>query len=155
MTRGKHKTIPMDPEWKKLLEEKTQSRLRQMPALIPLHDRLLSLGGECVCLPVVEEDLDRLLGRGTVFPGSGALFKKGANCQCHSNSAFLWDANRSLLALMTGYALSEDGVWRQHTWCVFKRRRPARIIETTASRVLYFGYHMTAEESRKFLWSNM
>ena len=51
----------------------------------------------------------------------------------------------------TGYALSDDGMWRQHSWCIDKRPRTTKIIETTEPRVLYFGYVLNDEETKRFI----
>jgi hypothetical protein len=37
--------------------------------------------------------------------------------RCHENVARLWTDKRwGLVAIGTGYALSEDGLWRRHSW---------------------------------------
>ncbi len=54
--------------------------------------------------------------------------------------------------LRTGYALSRDGVWRQHSWCYTDN---GVVVETTEKRVQYFGYVMTEDECDQFLFENM
>ena len=54
---------------------------------------------------------------------------------CHDNCEILNlfnDSNK----VFTGYALSSDGLWRFHSWCVDENNY---IIETTESRLLYYG----------------
>ena len=65
-------------------------------------------------------------------------------CQCHKNSAFLWNSNRDKYKIMTGYALSSMGIWHQHSWIL----ENDEIIETTVDREKYFGYELTYEESK-------
>jgi hypothetical protein len=60
--------------------------------------------------------------------------KKGARNDCHRNTAKLWRAGK-LDAICLGYGLSEDGLWREHYWGM----KDDHIIETTISRIAYFG----------------
>jgi len=59
--------------------------------------------------------------------------QKGA---CHDNSHALALQNPAIEFVGTGYALSKDGVWRQHSWV---HGADGRIVETTESRIAYFG----------------
>lgn len=106
---------------------------------------LLDIAGFAVCLHR-EDDLSRLLDRGKFFRGYHSISAKGESSRCHANSASLWVCNPSL-KLVTGYALSRDGLWRQHSWCV---RKDGRVIETTTKRILYYGFEMTFKEARSF-----
>ena len=54
---------------------------------------------------------------------------------CHNNCDLLLE-NDDTIKIFTGYALSLDGLWRYHSWCIDK---DDSIIETTESRILYFG----------------
>lgn len=84
------------------------------------------------------------------------IFKacRGQPSQCHANSAYLWDANRGHCSIATGYALSEDGLWRCHSWVVQPRSRTMRVWETTVKRVAYFGFVMNDTECQEFLDNN-
>ncbi len=56
--------------------------------------------------------------------------------RCHENVAAVWKARRfGIIAIATGYALSEDGVWRVHSWGTL----PDGVVETTEARLKYFG----------------
>lgn len=70
------------------------------------------------------------------------------------NSANLWDANRGRCFIATGYALSEDGLWRSHSWVVQPMPRTLRVWETTVKRVAYFGVVLTEEECDRFYRDN-
>jgi len=120
-------------------------------SLESLKNRLLDIGGWAVCLPKIEEDLYEIMTRGRKFAGQ-SIVMRGEDCACHSNSACLWDANRESLYICTGYALSKDGMWRQHSWCVKPTKRTWRVIETTLKRVQYYGYIMTEAEAENFYW---
>lgn len=115
-----------------------------------LKKTLLAIGGWGACIPHIESDLLQILQRGRRFPGRSKSMK-GEPCRCHSNSAACWDENRDLCKICTGYALSKDGVWRQHSWCYTNN---GVVVETTEKRVQYFGYVMTEEECEEFLGSN-
>ena len=116
--------------------------------LLELHKKLLSFGGYRTCLPVVEDDLDNILDRGQLWLGANPIMMLGQPSQCHRNSAACWEANRNKTILCTGYALSEDGMWRQHSWLV--NYKAQRIVETTVERVAYFGFAMTRNEAQAF-----
>jgi len=121
---------------------------------VPLEQKLLSYGGKRVVY-VGEPDLEELLSRGEVFEGPSALIR-GEPSQAHKNAARIWNAGKLFYALATGYALSEDGLWRQHSWVL--RRLPTtrqrRIIETTIRRVKYFGFVLTDAEAEVFYQNN-
>jgi len=144
----KFKTNPMDKEWKERLGKKVEGMMSRYPELIPLRERLLSYGGEEVCISFYEEDLERILSRGVIRKGTSKLMR-GEPSNCHSNSARLWKANQNKVSIWTGYALSKDGVWRQHSWCVGDK-----LYETTEKRVAYYGFELTEEEAEDFYDEN-
>ena len=53
--------------------------------------------------------------------------------QCHQNSKRLLIAGK-INALHTGYGLSSDSLWRQHSWGVDDNNK---IVETTEPRIVY------------------
>ena len=46
--------------------------------------------------------------------------------------------------------LSEDGLWRQHSWVVQPMTRTVKVWETTVERVAYFGVVLNDEECQEF-----
>lgn len=165
-------TTPIDKEWKTWIShmwwgdvnishsESDLQDVKDPDGMRVLHDLLLSIGGEETCFPAVEEDLKKILDRGYFMDGrKQVLVKKGRPSQCHANSCDLWEANRDKdLHIMTGYALSQDGMWRQHTWLVQRyetaTQKRMRIVETTEKRLAYFGVEYTEEEARVFCEEN-
>jgi len=111
---------------------------------------LLDFGGWTVVNPGREPDLEDILARGQLWPGEEAISVRGQRSQCHANSARHWARNMDDTLLVTGYALSDDGMWRQHTWCVTVGEDGPRIVETTEPRMAYFGFVLTAEEAVQF-----
>lgn len=119
-----------------------------------IEKKLLSFGGDYADLPSTEEDYDAIMKRGQLFYGDHARMMPGAPSQCHSNSASLWEVNQGRCQIATGYALSKDGIWRQHSWVVQPLTLSWRVWETTLERVAYFGFVMTDEECADFLYWN-
>lgn len=152
---------PIGGDWKDRSQEiwwttgyQGQLKPDRMP-LIKLRDRLLAIDGEEACMPVLELDLDDILKYGQLWVGQKRVkLVKGMTNHCHQNSACFWKANRyrltGSLGLATGYALSEDGMWRQHTWCVWKKPRSYQIVETTTLRELYYGVCMLDSDAENF-----
>ena len=120
-----------DIEWAKWAHAKTDKALETMPELKPLQDKLLSLGGDWVALQP-ECNLEDLLNKGQLFKGK-IIFKPMAPCKCHS--AQLWDKHSKTYRIATGWALSSDGIWREHTWLL----KGKAVIETTEPRTSYYG----------------
>jgi hypothetical protein len=150
------KTNPPDREWLEKANHNgfTRNHVFDVGRLEGLKNRLLDIGGWSVVLPRLEPDFLKLLTRGRRFAGK-SIMMKGESSQCHCNSAYLWDANKESLYISTGYALSKDGIWRQHSWCVRPTKRSWRVVETTQKRVQYFGYILHHNESEQFFFDNM
>jgi len=163
---------PMDKDWKNNLQSKFWAtnftgsleqefephKLSHIQMLLELRDRLLTFGGEEVCLPASEQDLQDIMKRGQFWYGDRIVFMEGLPSQCHFNSAHLWNENRdnpnATLHLATGYALSDDGMWRQHSWLVLERNDMNKIVETTEPRLAYFGFIFTVSEAEEFYEAN-
>lgn len=120
-----------------------------------LNAKLLSFGGHMVIFPAIEEDAKAILNRGYLRNGRSKMMM-GRPSQCHSNTAELWERNVGTydVSICTGYALSQDGLWRQHSWLLHRyttsRQARERVIETTAKRLAYFGFEMTQQEAALF-----
>lgn len=101
-----------------------------------LRDILLGIAGrEMVIMPNGERDIDDILANGRIFPKT---YKKvrGERSNCHENGMKQWLRHPTKYRIAGGYALSEDGLWRQHSWLVDKMDRT---YETTVPRVMYYG----------------
>ena len=115
-----------------------------------MRSHLLFLGGSEVCMPVFDPDLDAILTRGELWYKTPAKQVKGKPNQCHHNAANLWFNNQDKYTICTGYALSNDGIWRSHSWLIDKSAHRPHIVETTEKRVAYYGYQMSPQEAKKF-----
>jgi hypothetical protein len=160
-------TIPMDADWKERFDRKYPSvdvlsdafdkefgkprRLEIARNRQALVDGLLKFGGERVCLPAWDGDLDVLLERGRLFSGDGLIERRGKSNGCHLNASLLWKKNSETMLLATGYYISSDGMWRSHTWCLEVIETSVRIVETTSPAIAYFGFAMTEAEAIAFL----
>ena len=60
--------------------------------------------------------------------------KKMEQSQCHINSLKLFKKGK-INEMHTGYALSQDGLWRYHSWGL----KNNKVIETTEPRIAYFS----------------
>jgi hypothetical protein len=119
-----------------------------------LRAGLLKFGGWDVCQPAYIEDFDRIISRGVLLPGQRGRVIPGEPCACHRNVAQLWDTLRPLSGIMTGYALSPDGLWRQHSWLVVLGSRGPVVVETTTTRFVYFGFLLHEDEAYQFYNDN-
>lgn len=111
---------------------------------------LLSFGGDLVVPPVhPDPDLDELL-TGVRSWGPADHLQPGEDGSCHENVAILW-VDGAAAEVGTGYALSEDGLWRQHSWGV---DADGTVIETTEERLRYVGVALVEVEAAKFAANN-
>lgn len=169
-----HKTVqwsPPDPEWQAWIDQTWWGRNYKGalddeidPRMFALRDRLLSFGGAEVSMPIHDEDIADILEHGQLWWGDRAQYMKGRPSRCHENSALLYSANKARnhpespyhmnITIATGYALSKDGLWRQHSWCLKRTARSVAVVETTVKRLLYYGIAMTEEKAEQFEYDN-
>jgi hypothetical protein len=111
---------------------------------------LLQHGGELV-IPHQgpEHHLDELLAGAEVQPPPSRSVP-GDDNGCHTNVAMLW-TDGTVEAIGTGYALSDDGLWRQHSWGVDTDGTP---VETTVGRIRYVGITLTGVPALQFAVAN-
>ena len=82
-------------------------------------------------LALVQDDGGRAVVESTE---SNVEMEEGKPGSCHENVAALLQRDE-LDSGWTGYALSEDGLWRNHSW----GQRNGKIVETTEPRLVYWG----------------
>lgn len=150
-------TIPIDKKWKSDLKKRgfTSDSIYDEGQHEDLKTLLLFHGGEAVVLPKIEEDKEAIMSRFMLIADNEhetfpRTLKKGATCHCHQNSADNYC--KYGFGIMTGYALSADGVWRQHTWNVADG---GTVVETTEPRVAYLGFLLTTAECLQFCEDNL
>ena len=106
--------------------------------------------GVLVVPPLFAEEHARELEERGEFSTVTGVPIEGLASQCHVNTAHLWLEGR-VQGIATGYALSDDGLWRQHSWGLDDH---GRIVETTEERIAYFGFRLNGSESREFADAN-
>ena len=109
---------------------------------------VLQHGGAEVVPPSRPDPLISLLGqRGAVVSDSTSLVcRLGERSDCHGNAVALWRAGDAI-AIGTGYALSADSLWREHSWAW---DREGNLVETTETRTRYFGVRLDGPEADWF-----
>ena len=137
-------TMPSD------LYSSNEATIRRSPDAGELRRRLLAIGGNRVCLQAPDRDPPALLSRGQTFPTEGVRRRRLARNQCHRSVATMWCNAPGRLRIATGYALSDDGLWRPHSWAV----KGGRVIETTERRAAYFGIELTIGKALNFTLRN-
>jgi len=137
--------LPMPDFQREYLEIRRLEHLQIYPEYAKLEQRLLSMGGELV-VPRREPDQDEILSCGRQWNGDNVRVIKGILRNCHGNVAGLWRSNPNRYHIATGWALSEDGLWRQHSWII----DGSTLIETTTPREKYFGFMLSPLEAKQF-----
>ena len=133
------------------LKKHLRYTIKEQPRFAILAKRLLDIGGLQV-VPLKEEDLESLIERGRVLDGRKAERVRGLPCRCHGNVCNIYENSSGIIRIMTGWALSKDGLWRQHSWGF--NTQSNRVVETTARRTKYYGFELTDEESDQFVLDN-
>jgi hypothetical protein len=116
-----------------------------LPNQRTLGEKLLQIGGERVVWRECEPHLDDLAAHGELMTGR-VRKRRGQPNECHTNAAEIWASDVDRYQICTGYGLSTDGRWRQHSWL----RDAKGLIETTVSRTHYFGIVLTPQSAAHF-----
>jgi hypothetical protein len=141
---------PLDPKQAAFLTKRLEEAAARLPSLNRLRRKLLRLGGLELFAPKSDPDLDEILARGIVFDASSARSIRSGDSHCHENVSRLWAEAPHRYQIVTGYALSPDGLWRSHTWAA----EGEHLVETSDEKVLYFGACLTAEHAARFAKAN-
>jgi hypothetical protein len=141
----------MTPEQKQFLNRRLRDATKSQPELKRLKSMLLRIGGVfLVAPPKIDGDVSALLESGFLTRGPITI-EVMKSSSCHQNVAGLWKRRKAgMVAIAIGYALSDDGLWRQHTWGILRDG----ILETTEARIEYFGLLLQGERADEFAASN-
>ena len=141
----------MDPERNTFLNRRFRDAASKQPELKSLRALLLRLGGDfLVAPPRPDQDIPMLLEQGFLTSGPITL-KVMKSSSCHQNVASIWTQKKfGIVGVATGYALSDDGLWRQHSWGILREG----LLETTEARLKYFGVVFQGEKADFFAFSN-
>jgi hypothetical protein len=109
---------------------------------------LLRLGGNLLVAPPKRDPDVAVLLESGFLTGGPVTLKLMKSSSCHQNVAKLWkDRNFGIVGIATGYALSKDGLWRQHSWGILRDG----ILETTEPRLKYFGIVLQGARANRFV----
>ena len=159
-------TAPPQREWREIFAEHRTGQINELPIAVEkiadtefrhlvrlakgrMHDWLLEIGGWGVALPSLDDDIDCVIERGFLLPGTSARIIAGTPENCHVNAALWCARNPETVAMMTGYALSSDGLWREHSWIVRREEEEGAtplLLEPSKPSVAYFGFIRTHAE---------
>lgn len=138
----------IDPDQAAFLDRKLAGVVGEQPAFAALAVRLVTIGGWQVA-SVPEVHLEQLLERAEVRAPTEVVVREGEPSRCHTNAGRLHEED-ARNRIVTGWAPSEDGLWRQHTWCEIG----GAVIETTVPRERYYGFELDDAESASFCIAN-
>ena len=135
----------------RLLDRRLRAAIEEQPEIENLRTLLLAVGGiQLVAPPRSDPTVPYLIKAGFVMAGP-VHCEIMEDSQCHQNAAIAWARKESgVVGIGTGYALSDDGLWRQHSWGVLREG----ILETTAPRIKYFGILLQGCDADSFAESN-
>lgn len=129
----------MATEQKSFHEKRLREHAKEQPEILELQKILLLVDGEqLVAPPTVTSDVPFLVESGFVmdYPVTERIMQPH---MCHLNSVELFAMGKAT-GFGTGFALTEDGLWWQHSWALERQQDGTnRIIETTGKRERYFG----------------
>lgn len=152
---------------RKRKSEKEEFRCKGFTKRKPYHNArleylkqcMLRIGGWAVKLQEDGEELvddyeaEMLVTRGRPFDATWKIFEGEFPRMCHHHSAVLSMLVNDL-QLGTGFGLSEDGVWYQHSWCSIEYEDGSfDQIDTTTARQQYYGVILDIDEHTEFLES--
>jgi hypothetical protein len=119
-------------------------------------EKLLQHGGEAAQRPTCDPQIGSVLDRGFLFNGRQVRVQGTPNA-CHANAAEVWMRHEGAMGLCTGYALTKEGIWLQHSWCVTTGDQGKKLIlETTAvDWEKHFGCVLDEQQSFVFAMANI
>lgn len=116
-----------------------------------LSAAILSRGGQLVVPPTEPEpQIDDMVDNLADWPADPVVLRRGTNNACHANSANAW-CRGEVESMATGYALSNDDLWRQHTWAI---TAAGVIVESTGARLAYVGVPLAGVDALRFAFAN-
>lgn len=91
-----------------------------------------------VAMPDDKKYYKNFIKKSKFYLAENVKFIKMKQSGCHENCLELF-LNNEIDFCVFGYALSDDGLFRSHSWGI----KDGIVIETTEPRLLYFGYVLT------------
>lgn len=155
---------PMDEEWKQRIAEKkwwaNANRDKVPTNKIPIRkfmDKLLEFGGEEVCISSWDMFDDLCVIDGQFWFGKDFNQAYNKDFRCHTTTVDLWEILKSNRVICNGFALTDDGVWRQHTWIIHldiddthENIIKREFIEPHSPKIAYYGICMNSMLSESY-----
>lgn len=132
--------LPLDKREEKIFQEMPDAKL--------LKEKLLALGGKTIIWMPVDPDMENIIKNGREFPIENRRRFRGEPNKCHGNTARLF-LQEDGIEIATGYALSKDERWRQHSWGWEK----GRVVESTQPFTGYYGAVLKGLDISKFIFN--
>ncbi len=103
---------------------------------IEINNRLSTIVPDThiVSTPFEHIDIDKILSEGKLIKAY-TMIQEMELGRCHDNCEILY-GKKYISNIYSGYALSDDGLWRFHSWGISAN---GDIVETTTPRILYYG----------------
>lgn len=140
-------TLPFEQFAPMTLDERRDYFLSRDPGFAILEDLLFELGGSRLIYTPNPPDPKVLLDRGVRSIDKRGMWvaPEQAPSACH---ALALAAHKNFQApVYSGYALSEDGKWREHSWVT----QEGLLLELTGiDRVSYFGVKLKEAEFKEW-----
>jgi hypothetical protein len=165
------KESKMNETQREFLSAQNEAASKIQPEFAILRSKLLEHGGEELVPPCAwdnnlqqntvrrETDVAALIDHGYLMNSVDVICKsRGMEPNsCHRNISRLWLQKKKrdpLAGIATGYCLTEDGLWLQHSWGV-RKGKDARIVETLGKRDMYFGILLTGIDADVFAFQRL
>lgn len=107
---------------------------------------VLGHGGRLVVPPLSPDPMLGFLAERARLWDNPVAHRPLRRSECHGNAVGLWRQGDAV-AIGTGYALSDDGLWRSHSWALSPE---GELVETTMEREAYFGVELSGDEAERF-----
>jgi hypothetical protein len=127
-----------------ILDRRLNSLGIHFPLLFALKEKLTKIAGEMI-VPSEDSDLHQIINEVNLLDKYMVRLEPGVAGQCHRNVAH-YSATKGY-RICTGWALSDDGLWHQHSWCLAGNE----LVETTVKRQRYFGIFVDGKDAEVFM----
>lgn len=131
-------------------EKRWEEWAEKQPELVTIRNELLQHGGDAV-VPTFEPHSDKLVNSGRIIDPLDIIYDEMQMSRCHQNASILYTNRSDVTEIGCGWALSDDGLWRQHSWTM----RGDEIFETTKPRTKYYGVLLSGDAAENFCTKNI
>lgn len=101
-----------------------------------------------------DDYIEKVYQHGRFMYGDRCTLDIGKPNQCHKNTIELYELNKDVTSIATGFAWIQGDLWVQHSWLIHwidNKRTKFDIVETTLKRNAYFGVILNEAEAEQFI----